>query len=265
MELLTPREYMERNLDFLPKVVEIGFGYGEFLSFLAESEAIRVFGVDISNFSFDKARSRLKEKKVSLIKVDGYFFVKYMNAPGTIKKLYILFPDPWPKVPSRRLINDEFVRILASRVSGEVYIATDHDEYAKEIERAFTSSSCFYLLDWSLDVKTKYTRKWSSLGRSFKLFRFVNRGFNGTHYDPALISLEGRFKEVEFVRENNIVLKRMETFYGESSKRIVSYLYAEKNFSFVYYFKIEDDYLTSLNTCGEVLPPFLRVLVGGGK
>ncbi len=262
MVLLTPREYVEKGYDEVFKVVEIGFGYGELLAYLYGYSDIPIFGVDISNFSFEKAKGKLRDKNVYLIKTDGYFFVKYMNAPGSIRELYILFPDPWPKAPSRRLISVDFVKLVASRVAERVYIATDHEEYCEEILKVFMDSGYFEVENWELPISTKYMRKWLSIGRSFKSFCFVKKSQSIYEYRKALLSIEGRFADIDIFRNREFILKKREVFESEHSKRIISYLYCEKNFTFNYYFKVENNYLRSLNTCGEVLPPNMRILVG---
>ena len=49
----------------------------------------------------------------------------------------IYFPDPWPKSKhhKRRLINAEFVALVASRLrsGAELYLATDWQDYAEEM------------------------------------------------------------------------------------------------------------------------------------
>ena len=263
MVLLTPKEYIGKGYDEVFKVVEIGFGYGELLAYLSGYSDIPIFGVDISNFSFEKAQGRLKDRDVYLIKADGYFFLKYMNSPQSIRDLYILFPDPWPKAPSRRLINVDFVELVASRVAERVYIATDHEEYFEEIINVFRNSGYFEIEDWDLPISTKYMRKWLSMGRSFRSFCFVKKRDSGYGYQRALLSLEGVFLDLDIFRGRDFILKKRETFESKGSKKIISYLYCEKNFTFNYYFKVQDNYLRSLNTCGEVLPPNMRILVKG--
>ena len=52
-----------------------------------------------------------------------------------ISKLFVLFPDPWPKKrhQKRRLIQTSFLDLLASRLkrAGRVYFATDDVSYAE--------------------------------------------------------------------------------------------------------------------------------------
>ncbi|MFO1409688.1 MAG: hypothetical protein U1F06_04825 [Steroidobacteraceae bacterium] len=58
-------------------------------------------------------------------------------APAALDEIEILFPDPWPKKRhhKRRLIQDEFVALLASRLAagGDQRLATDWEHYAEHM------------------------------------------------------------------------------------------------------------------------------------
>ena len=60
-----------------------------------------------------------------------------MIAPDTFDAVHIFFPDPWPKKRhhKRRLIQPEFIALLASRMKPGAYLhaATDWQEYAEQI------------------------------------------------------------------------------------------------------------------------------------
>lgn len=57
-----------------------------------------------------------------------------MIAPGALAGIHVFFPDPWPKKrqQKRRLIQPEFVKLLASRLAprGYLHCATDWEDYA---------------------------------------------------------------------------------------------------------------------------------------
>ena len=59
----------------------------------------------------------------------------------SIDAIHLFFPDPWPKLRhrKRRIIQPEFVELMASRLkpNGYVQIATDWKEYADWMERIF--------------------------------------------------------------------------------------------------------------------------------
>jgi tRNA (guanine-N7-)-methyltransferase len=56
---------------------------------------------------------------------------------GSLDKVFVLFPDPWPKTRhhKRRLIQPPLVRLLASRLApgGYIHLATDWQDYAEQM------------------------------------------------------------------------------------------------------------------------------------
>jgi tRNA (guanine-N7-)-methyltransferase len=89
-----------------------------------------------------------------------------------LAKVYILFPDPWPKIKhhKRRIISNEMLKLLAKKLNdqGEVMMATDHSEYAQWILKHFMDSEDFIWTanspkDWQQPpqgwVRTRYQKK----------------------------------------------------------------------------------------------------------
>ena len=60
-----------------------------------------------------------------------------MIAPASLAGVHVFFPDPWHKLRhhKRRLIQPEFVRLLASRIAsgGTLHCATDWQPYAQQM------------------------------------------------------------------------------------------------------------------------------------
>lgn len=251
---------MKQEFDNVEKLVEIGFGYGEFLLHLSDKTIYPLFGVDIANFCFDKAMRKLRDKNVFLMKSDGYFFLKYMNAPYSIRDIYILFPDPWPQNPKRRLIDRDFAVILASRLTGSLYVVSDHKDYMDFIVDSL--KDYFDFEPWEFRCSTKYLRKWMSLGKSFWSYRFIVRRREHVVYERALIELSGNYREIEVVRGSNFIIKKTHEYTSLNGRsKIVGYLYAEKNYSFTYYFLVTDGRIKNINTSYEVIPPALTLLL----
>ena len=59
-------------------------------------------------------------------------------APSALDEVRIYFPDPWPKKrhQKRRLIQPDFVALLASRIApgGRLHLATDWADYAEHMQ-----------------------------------------------------------------------------------------------------------------------------------
>jgi tRNA (guanine-N7-)-methyltransferase len=72
-----------------------------------------------------------------LIQHDAVEVLNGMIAPASLDGAHIFFPDPWPKKRhhKRRLVQPDFVALLASRIKpgGYVHLATDWEEYAEQM------------------------------------------------------------------------------------------------------------------------------------
>ena len=134
-----------------PLVMEIGFGSGLFLADWARRQPeTNVLGVEISIPALRRAGRKLERAglyNVRLMQADAAAVLRALCEPAALAAVVINFPDPWPKKDhgARRLINDPFLRLLASRLAagGALDIATDHDEYAAQIAGCLARSPHF--------------------------------------------------------------------------------------------------------------------------
>jgi len=74
---------------------------------------------------------------VRIIQHDAVEVLQHMLGENSLDGVHIFFPDPWPKTRhhKRRLIQAEFVRLVASRLKPGAYLhaATDWQAYAEHI------------------------------------------------------------------------------------------------------------------------------------
>ncbi|MDR2539672.1 MAG: tRNA (guanine(46)-N(7))-methyltransferase TrmB [Chlamydiales bacterium] len=94
-------------------------------------------------------------------------FTKHYVADASFQKVYINFPDPWPKEKhaKNRLLQEPFLIELSkkSRLQTEAIIATDHLDYVKQIVSAVSSSE-----KWDFSLKSPfYTNYWEDYGSSY--------------------------------------------------------------------------------------------------
>ena len=137
---------------YAPLVLEIGFGSGLFLVDLARRfPDADILGLEISIPSLRNAVrkvERLGLTNVCLLQSDAHSALQILCAPRTIAAAYINYPDPWPKKDhtDRRLIDGEFLALLASRMMPEAFldIATDHDDYAEQITASLGGTPYFH-------------------------------------------------------------------------------------------------------------------------
>ena len=136
--LIDPALYFERSA---PIVLEIGFGMGESTAQIAQSRPdLNFIGVEVHTPGVGSLLKHIEEKGLSNVRViqhDAVEVLQHMIGANTLAGVHIFFPDPWPKLRhhKRRLIQAEFVRLIASRLRPGAYLhaATDWEEYAHHI------------------------------------------------------------------------------------------------------------------------------------
>lgn len=126
-----------------PKAVnlEIGCGHGHWLSSYANERQDELFvGIDLISKRIKKAISKCEkrdQKNISFLKAEACEFLEFSNVSFT--DTFVMYPDPWPKLRhhKRRLLQDSFLKLLASKTvkSGNLYFMTDflpYFEWAKD-------------------------------------------------------------------------------------------------------------------------------------
>jgi tRNA (guanine-N7-)-methyltransferase len=117
--------------------LEIGFGGGEHL--IAQAAARRdigFLGAEPFVNGVAKALAAIEQEKLENIRLRAGDAGALLEAlpDGALSRLFILYPDPWPKRRhnKRRFISDARIEDIARvlRIGGEVRFATDIDDYA---------------------------------------------------------------------------------------------------------------------------------------
>ncbi|MDT8409714.1 MAG: tRNA (guanosine(46)-N7)-methyltransferase TrmB [Wenzhouxiangellaceae bacterium] len=129
------RAQFERNAAL---VVEIGFGNGEALAWMASNEPHKNFiGIEVHEPGVGRLLRRIDELELDNVRVgmcDAVELLRTQARPGSIDEIRIFFPDPWPKKRhhKRRLIQAAFIELLARvlKPGGRLHLATDWQPYA---------------------------------------------------------------------------------------------------------------------------------------
>ena len=160
------------SLDLSKEIwLEIGFGSGEHLAEIAaENPHIQLIGCEVFENGVASLLQHIEEKELHNILIypeDARTFLKELPS-ACISKVFILFPDPWPKKKhyKRRLVNsaflDDILRMM--RTSAEFRFASDHQDYVQEVFDLLQGKNFFPSLrifdvkpaDWPL---TSYNQK----------------------------------------------------------------------------------------------------------
>lgn len=134
-----------------PVVLEIGFGMGHALLALAEHHPEYNFiGIEVHRPGVGKLLAEVHEKQLTNIRVyqeDAVEVLRQCIPDAALQQVLIYFPDPWHKKRhnKRRLIQPAFVALLAQKVAtgGQVYLATDWEDYAQHMLTVFNGSDVF--------------------------------------------------------------------------------------------------------------------------
>jgi tRNA (guanine-N7-)-methyltransferase len=131
-----------------PRVLELGFGNGEPLLHSACAEPARDFiGIEVHRPGVGRLMNGLATAGVANVRLYDHDAVDVLRdeiPPDSLAEVRIYFPDPWPKKrhQKRRLIQPEFLVLLASRVvrAGRLHLATDWADYAQHIAEALAQA-----------------------------------------------------------------------------------------------------------------------------
>jgi tRNA (guanine-N7-)-methyltransferase len=129
--------------------IEIGSGKGTFLLNEAKSRPDENFlGIEWARKYYRYAVDRMGRwglKNVRIIRTDATAFLTEHIQDNSVDIFHIYFPDPWPKKRhhKRRFICptnlEQMIRCL--KTSGEIRIATDHEDYFEQIEKVLDERS----------------------------------------------------------------------------------------------------------------------------
>ncbi len=171
--------------------LEIGFGGGEHLIEAAAREPdVGFLGCEPFINGMAKLLARIEARGLSnlrLHKGDAGEALDWLPA-GSLSRVYIFYPDPWPKRRhrKRRFISAENIARLARvmRPGAELRFATDIDDYAAWTLARLRASPDFrwtgasgadWLAPWEGWTRTKYESKAIKAGRRPVYLTFLRR------------------------------------------------------------------------------------------
>ncbi len=132
---------------------EIGCGHGHFLTAYAQAHPNEVcIGVDIVSERIERAirkRDRAKLSNLHFIHAEARLFLETLPANATFSRLFVLFPDPWPKLRhhKHRIMQPDFLSAAATRAGegARLFFRTDFTPYYDDTKTVFQSHA-----DWSV-------------------------------------------------------------------------------------------------------------------
>ncbi|MFH2047920.1 MAG: tRNA (guanosine(46)-N7)-methyltransferase TrmB [bacterium] len=169
-------------------ILEIGPGRGDlFLELASSMPDKKLVAIELGTKRFNKLITRIEKRElanVRLIRGDARIVLTNHFSKGAFEKIYVLFPDPWPKKRHalKRLLNTEFISLITRflKNDGDLFMATDVDWYAEWA--AINAESVPYLENMGDPfvsaeslfsyAPTFFEQKWRAEGRNIYYLHF---------------------------------------------------------------------------------------------
>jgi tRNA (guanine-N7-)-methyltransferase len=132
-------------------IMEIGTGMGE-----ATAEIARIFpeigflAVEVHRPGIGALLARINDfglSNIRLINEDARVLLAELMPDETLDAIHLYFPDPWPKSKhwKRRIVQQDFIELIAKKLKpkGYIHIATDWLDYANWVQEQFAMSDLF--------------------------------------------------------------------------------------------------------------------------
>jgi tRNA (guanine-N7-)-methyltransferase len=161
MENLYPVYHVDLTSDFidfqncfkqhLPVILEIGFGMGDSLVEMAESNPqYNYLGIEVHRPGIGALLLNVNERSLKNIRVinhDAVEVITHHIADQSLAGVQIFFPDPWHKKRhhKRRIIQPDFIALLHQKLQldGFIHLATDWQAYAEHMLTVMQAASGF--------------------------------------------------------------------------------------------------------------------------
>lgn len=138
--------------------LEIGCGKGHWLSAYAAANPDELcVGIDLISERVRDSQRRAKNKNASnahFVKAEALEFLEAMPRDARIGKIFIFFPDPWPKERhhKRRLMQHEFLDYIRqfANAGAKLYFRTDYREYFDWTAKIINENS-----NWKITEETE--------------------------------------------------------------------------------------------------------------
>lgn len=188
-EAFDPARLFEEEVEDL--WLEVGFGGGEHLAAQAAAHpAIGFLGCEVFENGVVKLLAEVERRGLRNVRIlvdDARLLIRALPE-GCLGRVFILFPDPWPKVRhhKRRFVSSEMLTELARvmKKGAELRLATDDVDYLRwMLERAPVHPDFQWLAEGPRDWRerpadwppTRYEQKAIAAGRTPTFLRFRRR------------------------------------------------------------------------------------------
>jgi tRNA (guanine-N7-)-methyltransferase len=177
--------------------VDLGCGDGSFLVEMARAFPERRFlGVERLLGRVRKVCGKVVREglgNVRVLRLESRYTVEWLLAAGSVGRLHLLCPDPWPKTrhQRRRLVQPEFVAAVARVLApgGEWLFKSDDADYCAWVGACAAGCGELEPLDWPDGAffypPSDFERQWLAAGRTIGRLRWRKVGAPAHHVSVA--------------------------------------------------------------------------------
>lgn len=155
-----------------PVVLEVGSGHGHFLTAYAAAHPEKCcVGVDLAGDRVERAvrkRDRAGLSNLFFIQADVRLFLAALPAEIRMAEIFVLFPDPWPKLRHRkhRIIQPAFLSAASALAAPDCRFAfrTDHEPYYRDAHATIAAHPAWQLVEekWPFEFETVFQSRAAS-------------------------------------------------------------------------------------------------------
>jgi len=161
-------DFVDIKFEHKEIAIEVGFGSGRHILYQAKQNPQTLFiGIEIHTPSAGQLLKQIEIQGLSniwVVNYDARLFLEMLPS-NVCKQIFVHFPVPWDKKPSRRVIGDEFtaeaMRVLD--VEGSLELRTDSDlyyEYALQTFSKLPKMRMYINKNHALPIISKYEARW---------------------------------------------------------------------------------------------------------
>lgn len=129
-------------------VWEVGCGHGHFLTAYAAAHPDRLcLGIDLIGERIERAnrkRERARLPNVHFVQAEARLFLEVLPPDVRIGTVFVLFPDPWPKLRHKkhRILQPDFLQAVARKADPgcRLLFRTDFQPYFESAREALAAS-----------------------------------------------------------------------------------------------------------------------------
>ena len=166
-----------------PLEVDLGCGDGKFTLEMAQEFPERNF-IAVERLlgrvrKVCRKADRMGLRNLKVLRLESLYTLEWLLPAGSVDRLHLLCPDPWPKAKHhrRRMFQEPFLKALVRvlKPGGEFLFKTDHLEYFEWSEEHLAAFEGLERIEWREDEffypKPDFQLQWEAEGKVLQRIR----------------------------------------------------------------------------------------------